>query len=123
MRVTQGDARLLARTNWCFFPENRGQQGAADLPADRLKTLISQARDTFPRAGNYDQASAWAGVRPATPSGRPIIDQICYRNLYANMGHGALGLTLAAGSAALLADRIAGRQSAIDPSPFTLAKA
>jgi D-amino-acid dehydrogenase len=96
---------------------------AADLPADRLKTLISQAMDTFPRAGNYDQASAWAGVRPATPSGRPIIDQICYRNLYANMGHGALGLTLAAGSAALLADRIAGRQSAIDPSPFTLAKA
>jgi D-amino-acid dehydrogenase len=39
------------------------------------------------------------------------------------MGHGALGLTLAAGSAALLADHIAGRQSAIDPSPFTLAKA
>ncbi len=96
---------------------------AADIPADRLKTLTAQAMDNFPHAGNYAQASAWAGVRPATPSGRPIIDQVRYSNLYANIGHGALGLTLAAGSAALLADRIAGRQSAIDPSPFTLAKA
>jgi D-amino-acid dehydrogenase len=42
------------------------------------------------------------------------------KNLYLNVGHGALGWTLACGSAALLADQIAGRPPTIDASPFRL---
>jgi len=34
------------------------------------------------------------------------------------VGHGSLGWTLACGSAALLADHIAGRPGAIDARPF-----
>ena len=94
-----------------------------DIPARRLATLIRQAREVFPQAGDYDQATSWAGLRPATPSGRPLIDRIGHDNLYVNIGHGTLGLTLAAGSAELLADCLAGRQCRIDPAPFLLTSA
>jgi len=40
----------------------------------------------------------------------PIIGPTRVRNLWLNVGHGALGFTLATGSAHLLAGQIAGRQ-------------
>jgi len=43
--------------------------------------------------------------------------------VYANMGHGTLGLTLAAGSADLLADKLAGRTSTLPLEPFTFKSA
>ena len=43
-----------------------------------------------------------------------------YDNLWLNTGHGALGFTLACGSAALLADAMAGRPSPLDASAFAL---
>jgi len=39
--------------------------------------------------------SEWIGLRPATPRGRPIVGPTRYRNLWLNVGHGALGFTLA----------------------------
>jgi D-amino-acid dehydrogenase len=39
-------------------------------------------------------------------------------NLHLNIGQGALGWTLACGSAALVADQIAGRRCAIDDTAF-----
>lgn len=94
-----------------------------DIPRRRIAALSRQARDNFPLAGDYDHAEAWAGLRSATPSGRPVIDRLGYANLYVNIGHGTLGMTLAAGSAELVADRLAGRRSRIDVSPFRLANA
>jgi D-amino-acid dehydrogenase len=61
------------------------------------------------------------GFRPATPSGVPIVGTSPVGNLYLNIGQGALGWTLACGSAALLADQIAGRRCAIDDAPFRYA--
>lgn len=92
-----------------------------DVPARRLATVIRQASKVFPLAGDYDQATPWAGLRPATPSGRSLIDRVGHANLYVNIGHGTLGLTPAAGSAELPADRIAGRPCCIDATPFLLA--
>lgn len=45
----------------------------------------------------------WMGWRPATPTGRPIIAAQGCDNLYLNSGQGALGMTLAFGSARRLA--------------------
>jgi len=90
-----------------------------EVDANRIAALIQQARDNFPDAGDYDKVQTWAGLRPATPSSRPIIDQTACENVYANIGHGTLGLTLAAGSAELLADKLAGRTSSLPLEPFT----
>lgn len=62
----------------------------------------------------------WTGFRPATPSGVPIIGPSPIKNLFLNTGHGALGWTLACGSAAVLAAQIDGAPNALDISPFQL---
>ena len=43
--------------------------------------------------------------------------------LWLNLGHGALGFTLAMGSAGLLADRLAGRTPAIGTEDFSAVSA
>jgi len=45
----------------------------------------------------------WSGLRPATPTSIPVVRRSKrHANVYLNVGHGALGLTLAAGSAVML---------------------
>ncbi len=78
----------------------------ASLDPRRLAQMRQLAAGTFPDAGNCDDAIEWAGMRPATPSGVPILGASGYRNLWLNLGHGALGFTLACGSARLLSELI-----------------
>lgn len=89
------------------------------LDPKRLALIKRQARDTFPDAGAYDSAVEWAGMRPATPSGVPLLGATAYRNLWLNLGHGALGFTLACGSARLLIELIGQRRPSIDLQGFT----
>ncbi|MDO5667875.1 MAG: FAD-dependent oxidoreductase, partial [Alcaligenaceae bacterium] len=88
------------------------------LDPRRIRTLIAEAKKLFPDAGDYEAAEQWAGLRPATPKGKPIIDKTRYGNLWLNLGHGALGLTLATGSGKLLADMASGNTPDISPQPF-----
>jgi D-amino-acid dehydrogenase len=85
----------------------------------RLALIRRQATETFPLAGDYDRAVEWAGMRPATPSGVPLIGATAYRNLWLNLGHGALGFTLACGSARLLSEMIRQRTPSIDLQGLT----
>jgi len=78
----------------------------ADVDVRRIRQLRQMAAITLPQAGPYDRAEAWAGLRPATPTGVPIITRTRYRNLILNVGHGALGFTLSAGSGIAVRDLI-----------------
>lgn len=78
----------------------------------RVAALERQVQDYFPRLHAVAAPEAWTGLRPARPDGKPLVGPTPYSNLWLNVGHGALGFTLAAGSAELLADRIARRRSA-----------
>ncbi|NQD75723.1 D-amino acid dehydrogenase [Pseudomonas sp. CM27] len=69
----------------------------------RLQSMRRLALETLPKAADYGQAVEWAGMRPATPTGVPMIGGTLYRNVWLNLGHGALGFTLACGSAQRLA--------------------
>ncbi|NUU33853.1 D-amino acid dehydrogenase [Pseudomonas sp. C2B4] len=84
------------------------------IDPQRLALIKRQARDTFPHAGHYEAAVEWAGMRPATPSGVPLLGATAYRNLWLNLGHGALGFTLACGSGRLLSELIGQRRPSID---------
>ena len=93
------------------------------IPPRAIAELVQGVRELFPAHADWPDPAAlapWTGFRPATPTGVPIIGHSPLPNLYLNVGHGALGWTLACGSAALLADQIAGRPSAIDAAPFRL---
>lgn len=85
-----------------------------------IEELKNGLRELFPgcRLGGDATLSPWMGFRPATPSGVPIVGASPVENLHLNIGQGALGWTLACGSAALVADQIAGRKRAIDDAPF-----
>lgn len=75
------------------------------IPPARIRALVAAAQDVFPDCGDFSQCDAWAGLRPATPTGRPLIGPHPEgpANLLFNTGHGALGFTLAFGSAARIA--------------------
>jgi D-amino-acid dehydrogenase len=89
------------------------------ISPERIALLKSQVRKTFP-ALKLDQAQLWAGLRPATPSGKPLIGQSrTLNNLWLNLGQGALGFTLACGSAVLLHALMNNRATPIDAAPFT----
>ena len=84
-----------------------------DLPIARRSTLEHSVRDLFGGAGDFTKASFWAGLRPMTPDGTPIIGATPFANLFVNSGHGTLGWTMACGSAKALADMIGGRKPEI----------
>ncbi|XVO87108.1 D-amino acid dehydrogenase [Pseudomonas palleroniana] len=86
----------------------------ARLEPKRLALMKRQALETFPLAGDYAHAVEWAGMRPATPTGVPLIGASVYSNLWLNLGHGALGFTLASGSGQLLAELIGQQVPSID---------
>jgi D-amino-acid dehydrogenase len=74
----------------------------------RVASLLRQVRATMPQGADYARATAWAGLRPATPNSAPLIGATALPNLWLNVGHGPLGFTFAAGSACLLADLMRG---------------
>ena len=63
------------------------------------------------------------GFRPSTPDSLPVIGPSPKGNdvIYA-FGHGHLGLTLAAITAQMVADMIAGRVPKIDPHPYRITR-
>ena len=86
----------------------------------RMASLYRSVRATFPRAAQYDASTEWAGLRPATPSGAPILGATPLRGLWLNVGHGALGFTLSFGCANILANLITGQPSPIPIEGLTL---
>ena len=92
----------------------------AEVDPARIALLKQQVGETFPSL-DLGQAQAWAGLRPSTPHSKPIIDRARhFSNLWLNVGQGALGFTLALGSAKLLTAQMLDLPLPIDPAPFRL---
>ncbi|WP_203300095.1 D-amino acid dehydrogenase [Marinobacter sediminum] len=85
-----------------------------DLNYTRCRAIVRRTAEVMPEAGHWDQAQFWTGLRPATPSNVPYIGKSHLANLYLNTGHGTLGWTHSCGSAAALADIVAGRKPEVD---------
>jgi len=85
-----------------------------DLNYTRCRAIVRRSAELMPEAGYWDQAEFWTGLRPTTPSNVPYIGKSHFSNLYLNTGHGTLGWTHSCGSAAALADIVAGRRPEVD---------
>jgi glycine/D-amino acid oxidase-like deaminating enzyme len=79
--------------------------------------MVSRAHRFVPRLGELQLLRAWAGFRPATPDGRPLIGRLP-SGVWVAAGHEGLGLTTAAGTAAMFCDLLLGRAPLVDPAPF-----
>ncbi|WP_031365139.1 D-amino acid dehydrogenase [Caballeronia sordidicola] len=111
-------ARLGDRLRIAGMADVTGRR--ADVDPSRVATLRAESAAAFPDAGNFDEATVWCGLRPATPHSTPIIDSTRYENLWLNLGQGALGFTLALASGRSIADLIAKRPPAVPLDGFTL---
>jgi D-amino-acid dehydrogenase len=86
----------------------------------RAEAIIANASSTFPELPKHFDIKAsrvWAGLRPVSPSGTPMIGQTRIKGLWINAGHGHLGWTLSCGSGRVVADLIAGRNPGIPLMP------
>jgi D-amino-acid dehydrogenase len=100
-------ARLGDRLRIAGTAEFAGYDTSIDVR--RARFLLDTALDLFPRCGDVARAEFWAGLRPSTPDGVPVLGATRIPNLFLNTGHGTLGWTMACGSGRLVADLIAGR--------------
>ena len=80
----------------------------------RIENLTRALKGLYPHFKLPANISPWAGLRPMTPDGMPIIDSTAVEGLFLNCGHGALGWTLACGSAEKLVQVIQENRSSDD---------
>lgn len=78
-----------------------------DIPPDRIDAIKRTVTAVLPGACAFDAPRPWAGLRPLTPDSMPIVRPSRVPNVLLNAGHGALGFTLAAGSARRLSSLLA----------------
>ena len=99
-------ARLGQRLRAAGMVELVGQD--ARVQTRQIETLQQATQTLFPDCSRYTDIQPWAGMRPATPTGLPIIGRQATGpgNLFINAGQGALGFTLAFGSAVQLANAL-----------------
>ena len=100
-------ARIGSRLRVAGMAELAGYD--THLAPRQIESLKASTQALFPDCSQFTELNPWAGLRPATPTGLPVIGK--HRqgpdNMVFNVGHGALGFTLAFGSAARVARLIA----------------
>ncbi|MEM1965841.1 MAG: FAD-binding oxidoreductase [Candidatus Caldarchaeum sp.] len=77
----------------------------------RFDHLLRKASQYVPVFAKLSLLEKWFAARPCTPDGIPYVGRVKYDNLLVAAGHCRLGLTMAASTAKLVADLIAGRDN------------
>ncbi len=78
------------------------------VTAEAVARLIGAATRLMPSLGDAMFASAWSGLRPATPDALPVLGASPVPGLYFAAGHHRNGILLAPVTATILADLLAG---------------
>lgn len=89
---------------------------------ERWRGLHANLIELFPTLAEINDVTPWAGLRPVTPDGMPILGKSPVENVFLNVGHGPQGWGLSCGSAAIVADVVAGCQPDLDISAFNYAR-
>jgi glycine oxidase len=111
--VPRKDGHILVGTTLehVGFDNNVTQQARRDL--------LDAAAKLLPGMNENHLVNHWAGLRPRSSSNTPVIDRHpSVLNLYANIGHFRYGVTMAPGSAQILARTLLKLPQEIDPTPY-----
>jgi glycine oxidase len=111
--VPRRDGRILAGSTleYVGFDKATTHQAYEELHAAALALIPMLARCPV--------ELHWAGLRPGSPQGIPLIGQHPQRRgLYLNAGHFRNGVVTGPASARLLADTVFGRRPCVDPTPY-----
>ena len=84
----------------------------------QIQAIMAASRHylNFPQP---QQPTTWAGLRPTTPDGLPVIGRSeSYSNLILATGHAMLGLSLGPGTGQLVAEIVCGEKTTVEPGCF-----
>ena len=100
-------ARIGSRLRVAGMAELAGYD--TQIAPRQIESLKASTQALFPACSTFAELNPWAGLRPATPTALPLIGRHAKgpKNMLFNVGHGALGFTLAFGSAARVVKSIA----------------
>ena len=86
-----------------------------------LERIENSAREYLRLDEKLDVKETWAGLRPTTPDGMPIISKSPrHENLFLATGHAMLGLSLGPGTGQVAAEMLNGQEPAVSLSPMRL---
>ena len=86
-----------------------------------IERIENSAREYLRLDEKLDVKEIWAGLRPTTPDGMPIIGRSPkHSNLILATGHAMLGLSLGPGTGQVVAELVNGQQPAFSLSPMRL---
>ena len=76
-----------------------------DIRADRIQPLVDWTNRNF--KVSTEHAVPWAGLRPMMPNMMPVVRRGKLERVFFNTGHGHLGWTLSAATAAMISQEVA----------------
>ncbi len=97
----------------------------ADIRDERIRNLSDFVDRLFPTFHEHRVAAEtteWAGLRPMSTDGVPVLGETPVANLYLNTGYGHLGWTMSSGAGKLVANRVCGIPAELDLEPFVLSR-
>jgi glycine oxidase len=121
--ILAGDQYLIPRRDGKILAGSTVEQVGFDktTTATAHENLRAFATQLMPALQNYPLINHWAGLRPATVDGVPIISlHPDIVNLSINAGHFRNGLAMGPASAKLLVDLVLQRRTTLNPEPYCL---
>jgi glycine oxidase len=86
---------------------------------DTVQRLHQAAMDVVPKIGDMRIHDAWAGLRPGSPDGLPILGATSLKGYFAATGHYRDGILLAPVTALVMTQLLTGRRPNFDLSAFS----
>jgi glycine oxidase len=95
----------------------------ASVSDEAIARILSTARRVYPALEQAPERRRWAGLRPATPDGAPIVGRDPQvQNLWYATGHGRNGILLAAITAQIIGGLMTGQAVEHDVTPLSPAR-
>ncbi len=122
--VRSPDVYLIPRTDGRMLIGATVEEAGFDKQtvAETIQKLRQAAVDLVPKLAKARFLSAWAGLRPGTPDGLPILGPTATPGYFVATGHFRDGILLAPITAKLMGQVITGRKAEIDLSAFAAAR-
>ena len=114
LNVLGDSLRVAGTADFCGYDTSIDPE-RIDYMVGLVETVLPEFASTMDR----EAIEPFAGLRPLSADGVPIIGATGVPNVYVNTGHGGLGWTLSAGSGKALADRIRGSIPVLDLDPYS----
>jgi glycine oxidase len=111
--VPRRDGRLIAGSTL----ENVGFD--KEVTSEGMHKILDGVREIVPALVDAEIVETWAGLRPGTPDGLPILGETATKNLIVATGHYRNGILLAPATAAIVRDIVITGKTNFDISAYS----